>query len=536
MNNNFSTLVYEADVLVGASGDAGLVFRVSSPATGLNSYNGYYVGINAGTDTVLLGKSNGSWTQLATSTQTINPNVSYHLKVAANGSNIKIYFNNSGTACIDLNDTSYTSGATGLRTNMTDAKFDGMSVGPGPTPTPMPTPLGGDRCTGGTVTASGENPPNEDKTKAFDDTTSTKWLTSGSTGWIQYDFAGTTAYAINEYHISSANDAVTYPGRNPKNWTLQGSNNGTSWTTVDTRTNISFTANYQELTFSFTNTTAYQMYRLNITANNGGTEIQLSEIEMFATGGASTPTPTPTSTPTGPTATPTPTPTLGPTPTPTPSPTPSSTPTPGTVPTDYLDYWKLDETSGTTAVDSTSSANNGTVSGAAWTAGHLANALSFNGSNNYVSVNRGISDNFTIAFWVKTTQTGGTGQWYNGRGLVDAEVANVVNDFGTVLSGAKFAFGVGNPDTTIASNKSINDGVWHHCVATRQRSTGAMKIYVDGVLEKSGTGGTQALTTPTKIRFGSLQTGMNFFSGQLDDIRIYNRVLTDSEIAAIARM
>ena len=178
----------------------------------------------------------------------------------------------------------------------------------GSTP-PIPTPGPQDLCTGGTITASAENAPNEDKTKAFDNTTSTKWLAFASTGWIQYDFAGTTAYAVNKYTVSSAND---YPTRDPKNWTLKGSNDGTNWTTVDTRTNVTFASRFQTQTFTFTNTTAYQMYRLDISANSGDVSLQLSEIEMF---GASGSTPTP-----GATATPTPTPTPGATATPTPTP------------------------------------------------------------------------------------------------------------------------------------------------------------------------------------------------------------------------
>ncbi len=172
--------------------------------------------------------------------------------------------------------------------------FSGTVIAVTATPTPTPLPAGNDLCTGGTASASGDNASSGEGTaQAFDNSTSTKWLVFASTGWIQYDFAGTAAYAVNQYTITSANDATVYPGRNPKNWTLQGSNNGSTWTTVDTRTDVSFTANYQKLTFSFTNPTAYQMYRLNITANNGGNEIQLAEIEMFA-GTNPTPTPTPT--------------------------------------------------------------------------------------------------------------------------------------------------------------------------------------------------------------------------------------------------
>jgi poly(3-hydroxybutyrate) depolymerase/lysophospholipase L1-like esterase len=176
---------------------------------------------------------------------------------------------------------------------------------------------GGDKCTGGTISVSNtSSPAGEDMTKAFDDSASTKWLIANTTGWIQYDFVGTTTWAINQYTITSANDV---PTRDPKNWTLQGSNDGTNWTAVNAQSNQTFANRFQKNTYSFTNTTAYQIYRLNITANNGDTLLQLAEIEMFA-GNNSTPAPTPTP---GSTSTPTPTPTPASTPTPSPTPTPS---------------------------------------------------------------------------------------------------------------------------------------------------------------------------------------------------------------------
>ena len=55
---------------------------------------------------------------------------------------------------------------------------------------------------------------------------------------------------------------------------------------------------------------------------------------------------------------------------------------------------------------------------------------------------------------------------------MDGDVPGNANDFGTALVGGKFGFGTGNPDTTILSTTSINDGAWHHCVATRQQATG----------------------------------------------------------------
>lgn len=203
------------------------------------------------------------------------------------------------------------------------------------------------------------------------------------------------------------------------------------------------------------------------------------------------------------------------------------------VPTGSLSYWPLNETNGTVATDA-GSGNNGAVNGAAWSiGGQNKGCLSFNGLNSYVQVNNTIGGDFSISFWVKTTQTAGVGQWYQGIGLVDGDVSGYANDFGTALCGSKFAFGVGNPDRTISSVTSINDGAWHHCVATRAQSTGIMKVYVDGVLEATGTNGTQSLTAPANLRFGSFQTGGGYFSGSIDEVKIFDRELGHNEIAAL---
>jgi len=204
------------------------------------------------------------------------------------------------------------------------------------------------------------------------------------------------------------------------------------------------------------------------------------------------------------------------------------------VPTDYIAYWPLDETSGTIAKDDSGNGNDGLVSGATWSSnGKIAGCLNFNGVDSYVQAANVVSNDFSISFWVKTTQTGGTGQWYQGRGLVDGFVGSNANDFGTSLDGNGFAFGTGNPDTTLITTTAINDGSWHQCVATREQADGTLTVYVDGHLEAVGTGGTNSLTAPLVLRFGSRQTGVNFFNGSLDDIRLYNRVLGSNVVAAL---
>jgi hypothetical protein len=205
-----------------------------------------------------------------------------------------------------------------------------------------------------------------------------------------------------------------------------------------------------------------------------------------------------------------------------------------TVPTDEIGYWPLDATSGMVAVDATGDGYNGTVSGATWNPNGIVNGcLSFNGVNNYVQITNPVGNDFSIAFWAKTTQTAGTGQWYNGAGLVDGDATGVANDFGTALVGGKFAFGVGNPDTTIVSTSPINDGNWHEFVATRVQATGVISLYVDGNLQATGTGNVNALNASSILKFGQIASGGGSFNGSLDEIKIFNRALGNNEVTAL---
>src|SRR3989344_209940 len=70
--------------------------------------------------------------------------------------------------------------------------------------------------------------------------------------------------------------------------------------------------------------------------------------------------------------------------------------------TSLISHWKMDETSGTTAADSAGT-NNGTITGATFTAGKIGNGLSFNGTSDYVSVPRMNYDEITVSAWFYKT-------------------------------------------------------------------------------------------------------------------------------------
>ena len=133
---------------------------------------------------------------------------------------------------------------------------------------------------GGTVTASSQIHDGESKEMAFDNTTSTKWLTGGTaTGWIQFQFPQGTQYTVRRYSIASANDA---PERDPRSWTLYGSNDGENWTVADTRDEQSWSGRFLRREFDCAHPNAYTIYRLTITGNNGSPNLTgFSEMELL---------------------------------------------------------------------------------------------------------------------------------------------------------------------------------------------------------------------------------------------------------------
>ncbi|MGW4802062.1 discoidin domain-containing protein, partial [Nonomuraea sp. NPDC004297] len=126
------------------------------------------------------------------------------------------------------------------------------------------------------VLAGGENASaGEVKENLADTDATTKWLVFAATGWARYDLS--EPVAVVHYALTSAGDA---PERDPRDWELQGSHDGQSWTTLDTRAGETFTARHQRKEYRFGNAVAYPSYRLNITRVAAGSTLQLAEWEL----------------------------------------------------------------------------------------------------------------------------------------------------------------------------------------------------------------------------------------------------------------
>ncbi len=124
---NYSSLTVEADVMASAGGDAGLIFRASNFVFGRDAYSGYYAGINTN-GSVILWKTENGWTELAATPAEITPNTWHHIKVVASGILIQIYLTDMDTPKITVTDTSYSSGAIGLKSFQSASKFKNVTA------------------------------------------------------------------------------------------------------------------------------------------------------------------------------------------------------------------------------------------------------------------------------------------------------------------------------------------------------------------------------------------------------------------------
>lgn len=128
LDTNFGNLTQDTDVTItSGSGDAGVVFRVTQPAVGTDSYRGYYAGIST-RGRVLLGRAANSWTLLREAALPVVAGRSYHLRVTASGADIRVYVDDMTTPKLVATDATHTTGANGVRAYNAAAAFDNVAV------------------------------------------------------------------------------------------------------------------------------------------------------------------------------------------------------------------------------------------------------------------------------------------------------------------------------------------------------------------------------------------------------------------------
>jgi hypothetical protein len=210
--------------------------------------------------------------------------------------------------------------------------------------------------------------------------------------------------------------------------------------------------------------------------------------------------------------------------------------------TGRVGWYKLDD-SGTTATDSATNPQNGTLlpggGEGTWTTGQVDGALTFNGTTQYVSIpataKLDFTGDFSLAAWV--TRSAPTA----GNDCLLARTDGNSTDYEFCLmdsDGAdtgKLRLYVDVPaTTTLFSTSGVTDTLPHHVAVTRLGST--VTFYVDGQPVGTGTlsGALQDANVTTLL--GSNSNPASLLGGTLDEVLLYNRALTQSEITALASL
>jgi uncharacterized protein (TIGR03437 family) len=210
--------------------------------------------------------------------------------------------------------------------------------------------------------------------------------------------------------------------------------------------------------------------------------------------------------------------------------------------TGLVGWWKFDESSGATVTDSSGHGNGGTiVGGVTRVPGIFGGALSFDGSTGMIdggspgtAFPTGSSAR-TISAWIMITNPPTVDNAILHYGTYGGAPPAVNFHLFVTGAGSKVAFGNGYGFGVIDGTTSVADGQWHNVAGVYEGpGTNVARIYVDGIQQFSGT----LLDVPdtgnqTPWRIGNFLAGGGFFSGLMDDVRIYGRALSTTDLQAV---
>jgi len=204
-------------------------------------------------------------------------------------------------------------------------------------------------------------------------------------------------------------------------------------------------------------------------------------------------------------------------------------------------YWKLDEEEGDIAYNSIDD-NHGILTGnPTWQpgSGQIVGAMEFDGIDDYISTDFVLDPSwgaFSVFAWIKGGAPGqviisqldgiGTGEAWLG---MDESIGNLVTGLVPAPLGR-------SKPTPLESEFVITDGQWHHVGFVWDGSY--RSLYADGIEVEKDTNTFVTLNLSTGglyIGAGKTLDAETFFSGLIDDVRIYNQALTPEEIAALAK-
>lgn len=203
-------------------------------------------------------------------------------------------------------------------------------------------------------------------------------------------------------------------------------------------------------------------------------------------------------------------------------------------------YWRMEE-SATPSLDSSGGNNSGTWNGnVASAVGKFGSATTFDGTGDYVSTSDFFhSDSLTICAWINGT-------------TLDANVRTIVakrNSSGVTAGDAEWAFTVSSgklqytnwdsgASTIIdaTANTTLSTGTWYHGCIVQNGANKPYSFFLNGAIDGSGTQSSSTTRNTTSLIQIGVRTNNNdnrYWNGKIDDVRIYNRALSPTEVAKL---
>jgi hypothetical protein len=179
--------------------------------------------------------------------------------------------------------------------------------------------------------------------------------------------------------------------------------------------------------------------------------------------------------------------------------------------------------------DSVGNLNGSLVNSPTIVTGNVGNAMSFNGTNQYISV----PDNPTLRFTASQSFTLSTWVYMAALPFKWSSIVTKSRDvspwYGLYVDATNHWEFAG--PTNVVSTTKATAGVWHLVTAVQDGTAGTRALYVDGVLVGSGLA--QAANGSGVLEIGAAASTGEYFKGIIDDVRIYNRALSATEVASV---
>ncbi len=215
------------------------------------------------------------------------------------------------------------------------------------------------------------------------------------------------------------------------------------------------------------------------------------------------------------------------------------------LPIDHIAHWTMDSVSGVTVSDVTGGHDATSISNPSFVSGKNQNSISLNGSGQYLNITNHLDlrpNEMTVCAWVKgnsNTSSDAIFQSYSRRPYHSGFLLYATSSGNAAIQVAANTGGLNNDDYAALGIGYVNDNTWHHICASYDGKT--IKVYYDGdyIRSKQFDGGLDYATN-NYVAIGAMYTGPNRhtgydFHGELDEIKLFTRVLNGYEINEIYR-